>query len=187
MEAWDSGKEAAQAATDVIFGDVNPSGKLPVTVPKAPVNDRDGIFVGYRYFDQHNIEPLFPFGFGLSYTTFDWSDLRIFPATPRYGQQVQAVVKLRNTGTRAGTETVELYVHQVKSSLERPPKELKAFLQVELKPGESRDVPLSLDRHSMWFYDPAVKDWATEPGVFEVLAGPSSRDIRLKGSFRLFQ
>jgi hypothetical protein len=154
---------SAVGITDVIFGDVNPSGKLPL-----PVN------------------PDFPFGFGLSYTTFDWSDLRIFPATPRYGQTVQVVLKVRNTGARFGADTVELYVHQVKSSLERPPKELKAFARVELKPGETKDVAMTLDRHSMSFYDPAVKDWATEPGVFEVLLGSSSRDIRLKGSFQLF-
>jgi hypothetical protein len=186
LEAWSDSKEAAQAATDVIFGDVNPSGRLPITLPKSPVNDHDGIYVGYRYFDQHNIDPMFPFGFGLSYTTFEWSDLRILPASPRYGQTVQVIVRVRNTGPRFGAETVELYVHQVKSTLERPPKELKAFDRVELKPGESKDVALTLDRRSMSFYDPALKDWATEPGEFEVLLGASSRDIRLKGSFRLF-
>jgi beta-glucosidase len=186
LEAWSGGKEAAQAATDVIFGDVNPSGKLPITLPKSPVNDHDGIYVGYRYFDQHNIDPMFPFGFGLSYTTFEWSDLRILPASPRYGQTVQVIVRVRNTGPRFGAETVELYIHQAKSSLDRPPKELKAFDRVELKPGESKDVALTLDRRSMSFYDPALKDWATEPGEFEVLLGASYRDIRLKGSFRLF-
>jgi hypothetical protein len=182
LESWGN----AAAATDVIFGDVNPSGKLPITVPKGAVAAHDGIYAGYRYFDKHGIEPLYPFGFGLSYTTFDWSDLRIFPASPRYGQTVQVVLKVKNTGLRAGAETVELYIHQVKSSVDRPPKELKAFARVELKPGEERDVAMTLDRHSMSFYDPQVKDWATEPGVFEVLLGTSSRDIRLKGSFELF-
>jgi hypothetical protein len=186
LEAWSDSKDAAQAATDIVFGDVNPSGKLPITFPKTPVNDHEGIYVGYRYFDKHNIEPLFPFGFGLSYTTFDWTDLRVLPSSPRYGQTVQVIVKVQNTGARFGAETVELYVHQVKSTLERPPKELKAFGRVELKPGESKDVALTLDRRSMSFYDPALKDWATEPGVFEVLLGSSSRDIRLKGSFQLY-
>jgi hypothetical protein len=174
------------AVTDVVFGGVNPSGKLPVTIPKSPLNARDGIYVGYRYFDKNNIAPLYPFGFGLSYTTFDWSDLRIFPVSPRYGQTVEVVVKVRNSGARAGTETVEVYVHQAKSGLERPPQELKAFNRVELKPGETKDVAVTLDRHSMSFYDPSAHDWAAEPGVFEVLVGASSRDIRLRGSFQLF-
>ncbi len=150
--------ESAQGATDVIFGDVNPSGRLPAPVQLSG-NER------------------FPFGFGLSYTTFDWSDLRIFPATPRYGQQVQVVVKVRNTGSRAGAETVELYIN----------KALKAFQQVELKPGETKDVALTLDHHSMSFYDPLVHDWAARPGVFEVELGTSERDIRMKGSFQLFR
>jgi beta-glucosidase len=186
LQVWNMDANAAAGATDVIFGDANPSAKLPLTLPKTPVNVHDGIYVGYRYFDKNDIEPLYAFGFGLSYTTFQWSDLRIFPATPRYGQTVQVVVKVANTGSRAGTETIEVYVHQVKSSLERPPKELKAFKQVDLKAGETEEVALTLDRHSMSFYDPAAHDWATEPGVYEVLVGASARDIRLKGSFQLF-
>jgi beta-glucosidase len=165
---------------------VNPSGKLPITVAKTSLNAHDGIYAGYRYFDKNGIEPLYPFGFGLSYTTFEWSELRIFPASPRYGQTVQVIVRVKNTGSRVGAETVELYIHQLKPSVERPPKELKAFSRVELKPGESRDVSMTLDRHSLSFYDPQQKDWATEPGVFEVLLGTSSRDIRIKGSLELF-
>jgi hypothetical protein len=180
LEAWGN----APAATDVIFGDVNPSGKLPVTIDPRPASE--GIYVGYRYFDQHNLQPQYPFGFGLSYTAFEWTNLRIFPASPRYGQTVQVVVNVHNTGQREGADTVEVYVHQRKSSVARPPKELKAFARVELKPGEAKDVAVTLDRHSMSFYDPAVKDWATEPGVFEVLVGASAREIRLKGSFELF-
>jgi hypothetical protein len=146
--------QSAQGATDVIFGDANPSGRLPEA-----------------------IEPNYPFGFGLSYTTFDWSALRIFPATPRYGQTVQVVVNVRNTGSRAGAETVEAYIHD----------RLKAFQRVELKPGEAKDVAMTLDRHSMSFYDAEMHDWGTRPGMFDVAVGGSARDVRLKGSFRLFQ
>jgi beta-glucosidase len=149
---------------DVLFGEVNPSGRLPASV-----------------------DPLFPFGHGLSYTTFAYSDLKVFPATPRYGQIVQVNMNVRNTGTRAGAEVVECYVHQAKPSLERPEKELKAFSRIELKPGETKSVSMILDRRSMWYFDPAMHDWAVEPGVYEVLIGESMRDIRLKGSFELFQ
>lgn len=153
LAVWPGTPEGARGATDVIFGDANPSGRLPLTLPR------------------------YPFGFGLSYTTYEWSDLKIFPASPRYGQTVQVVVKVHNTGTRAGAEVVQVYVHQG----------LRGFVRVELKPGEAREVAVTLDRRSMSFYDPVVKDWAAEPGVFEVLVGTSSRDIRLKGSFELYR
>ena len=159
VTAWSTGGVA-----EVLFGDVNPSGRLPVSD-----------------------DPLFPFGHGLSYTTFAYSDLKVFPATPRYGQIVQVNMNVRNTGTRAGAEVVECYVHQAKPSVERPEKELKAFSRVELKPGETKSVSMILDRRSMWFFDPAMHDWAVEPGVYDVLIGESLRDIRLKGSFELFQ
>ena len=148
---------------DVLFGRVVPSGKLPVTLTA------------------------YPLGHGVSYTTFEYSDLRIFPATPRYGQIVQVVLKVRNSGTRPGAEVIQVYVHRDKPDAERPLKELKSFRRVELKPGESTSVTLILDRRSMWFYDPRVRDWAAEPGVYQVLIGSSSRDIRLKGSFELFE
>jgi hypothetical protein len=148
---------------DVLFGRVVPSGKLPVTLAS------------------------YPLGHGLSYTTFEYSDLRIFPASPRYGQIVQVVLKVRNAGTRPGAEVIQTYVHRDKPDQERPLKELKSFRRVELKPGETTSVTLILDRRSMWFYDPRVRDWAAEPGVYQVLIGSSSRDIRLKGSFELFE
>jgi beta-glucosidase-like glycosyl hydrolase len=148
---------------DVLFGRVVPSGKLPVTLSA------------------------YPLGHGLSYTTFEYSDLRIFPATPRYGQIVQVVMKVRNSGTRPGAEVIQVYIHRDTPDEERPLRELKSFRRVELKPGESTSVTLILDRRSMWFYDPRVRDWAAEPGVYQVLIGSSSRDIRLKGSFELFE
>ena len=187
LYTWANGPEVAAA----LFGDISPSGRLPFTIPRneprSPATGGEGIYVGYRYFDKQRLDPLFPFGYGQGYTTFTWSDLRILPATPRYGQLVEAVVRLQNPGSRTAAEVVQVYVHQVKSSLDRPVKELKAFRRVELGPGETRDVSFQLDRRAMWFYDPAVQDWAVEPGIFEVLAGASSRDIRLKGTFELFQ
>ncbi len=159
VQAW-----SADGIADMLFGAVNPSGRLPVSE-----------------------EPPFPFGHGLSYTTFAYSDLKIFPATPRYGQIVQVNMNVRNAGTRAGAEVVQVYIHQAKSSVKRPEKELKAFSRIELKPGETKSVSIVLDRRSMWFFDPAVHDWAVEPGVFDVLIGESMRDIRLKGSFELFE
>ncbi len=189
LSAWLPGQDSGHAIAAVVFGDFSPSGKLPFTFPRdsrqAAANA--GIYVGYRFADKHNIEPLFPFGYGLSYTRFAYSDLKVFPATPRYGQLVQLALKVGNTGTRAGAEVVQVYVHDVKSSVDRPVKELKAFQRVELKAGETREVTFELDRRAMSFYDPVVKTWATEPGVFEVLVGASSRDIRLKGSLELFE
>ena len=157
----------------------------PVDAPE--VEYKEGIFVGYRHFDKKNIEPAFAFGHGLSYTTFEYSNLTLTPDSPRYGQTVTLRVTVKNTGTRAGAEVVQVYIHDVKSSVERPVKELKAFQRVELKPGESQVVMMTLDRHSMWFYDPLVKDWAAEPGEFDVLVGSSSRDIRIKGQFALYE
>jgi len=154
---------ALSGIADVIFSRVVPSGKLPVTLAS------------------------YPLGHGLSYTTFEYSDLKIFPATPRYGQIVQVVMKIRNSGTRPGAEVIQVYVHRNKPAEERPLKELKSFRRLELKPGESTSVTLILDRRSMWFYDPRVHDWAAEPGVYQVLIGSSPHDIRLKGSFELFE
>jgi beta-glucosidase len=189
LSAWLGGPESGHAIAAVVFGDVNPSGKLPVTLAKnsKDADAAEGIYVGYRYFDKHNIEPLFAFGYGLSYSTFVYSDLKIFPATPRYGQLVQLALKVKNIGPRAGAEVVEVYVHDVKSSIDRPVRELKAFQRVALKAGETREVTFELDRRAMSFYDPLVKSWEVEPGVFDVLVGASSRDIRLSGTFELFE
>ena len=200
--AWFPGQEGGHAIADVLFGDATPSGKLPVTFPRRAEdtsafghypgeNDQvsydEGIFVGYRHFDKAAIEPLFPFGHGLSYTTFEYSDLRIYPRTPRYGQLIEVMLKVRNTGPRAGAEVIQCYVHDVKCSVERPRQELKGFKRVEFRPGETKDVLITLDQRALSFYDPIVKEWATEPGEFEVFVGSSSRDIRLKGSFELFE
>jgi len=198
--AWYGGQEAGHAIGDILFGAANPSGKLPVTFPKewkdSPayghypgenlhVEYAEGIYVGYRGFDQRNIEPLFPFGHGLSYTRFEYSDLAITPARVAAGKPVTVTMKLRNAGSRPGAEVVQLYVHQVHSSEDRPPKELKAFRRVTLAAGESQTVRFTLAADAMSFYSTARKNWVAEPGQFEVLAGASSRDIRLKAAFEL--
>ena len=158
LTAW-----SPRGIAGALFGDVNPAGRLAVA------------------------QPPYPFGHGLSYSTFEYSDLRIFPETPRFGQIVQVTLAVRNTGVRAGAEVVQFYVHQQKPAVPRPDKELKSFSRIELKPGETKRVSIVLDRRSMWFYDPAVRDWATQPGVYDVWIGSSSSDIRLKGSFELFE
>ena len=191
LQAWYLGQETGNAISDVLFGDVNPSGRLPTTFPgrlqdnpaflnypgeNGKVHYGEGLYVGYRYYDKKEIAPLFPFGFGLSYTTFAYRNL-----TVDMGDVIRAVVVVENAGSRAGTETVQLYVHDVKSRLARPDKELKAFAQVALEPGESKSVILTLDEEAFSYYDDASGRWVTEAGEFELLVGSSARDIRLCG------
>ena len=200
VAAWYGGQEAGHAIGDILFGLQNPSGKLPVTFPKqwpdSPaygnypgeqlhVTYAEGIYVGYRGFDKRGVEPLFPFGHGLSYTKFDYTGLKISPAKVAAGKQVEVTIEVRNSGSRAGAEIVQLYVHDVKSSVDRPLKELKGFQRVMLNPGESRNVSFTLDKSAMSFFSTAKDDWVAEPGAFEVWIGASSRDIRLKGTFEL--
>jgi beta-glucosidase len=199
VDMWYGGQEAGNAIADVLFGDANPSGKLPVTFVKQwkdspayghypgenlKVEYAEGIYVGYRYFDKQKIEPLFPFGYGLSYTKFDYSELKISPKEAS-SEPVEVSLQLRNSGSRPGAEVVELYVHDGHSRVDRPVQELKGFRRVELAPGESKAVHFALDRSAMAFYSTAKKAWVTEPGEFDVLIGSSSRDIRLKGSLTL--
>jgi beta-glucosidase len=142
----------------------------------------EGIYVGYRYFDKHSVDPLFPFGYGLSYTKFDYSDMKVSPSASA-GKPAQVSLQVRNSGSRTGAEVVELYVHDGHSTVDRPEKELKGFRRVTLAPGESKNVEFSLDPASLGYYSVAKKAWVTEPGQFDVLIGLSSRDIRVKGSF----
>jgi beta-glucosidase len=200
LEMWYGGQEGGNAIADVLFGDANPSGKLPVSFVKEwkdspayghypgenlQVDYAEGIYVGYRYFDKQKVDPLFPFGYGLSYTKFDYSDLKVSPSEVSSGKPVAVSVRVRNTGSRPGTEVVELYVHDGHSSVDRPVQELKGFRRVSLAPGETRAVDFTLERSAMAYYSTVKKDWVTEPGQFDVLVGSSSRDIRMKGSFIL--
>jgi len=200
VDMWYGGQEGGNAIADVLFGDADPSGKLPVSFVKRwedspayghypgknlQVEYAEGIYVGYRYFDKKKVEPLFPFGYGLSYTKFDYSEIKVSPNQTSSDKPVEVSLQVRNTGTRAGAEVVELYVHDGHSSVDRPVQELKGFQRVDLQPGETKDVHFTLDHSAMTFYSTAKKDWVAEPGDFDVLVGSSSRDIRLKGSFTL--
>jgi beta-glucosidase len=189
--AFYPGQEGGHAVADVLFGEVDPSGKLPFTIakryadyPSAPYYNIDtdkktpyseGIFVGYRGFDAKNIEPAFPFGFGLSYTSFAYSDVRA-EAGPEGAAKV--TVHVANRGKRAGDEVVEVYVAPPKSNVPRPPKELKGFARVSLAPGEAKDVSVTLEPRAFAYWNDRDKQWSVDAGTYKVLVGASSRDIR---------
>lgn len=200
LAAWYGGQEAGHAIGDIAFGVKDPSGKSPVTFPKLLADSpshgfypgqnlhttyEEGIYVGYRGFDKRGIEPLFPFGHGLSYTRFDYTGLSVAPAKVAADGSVKVSLRVRNSGTRAGAEIVQLYIRDVKSSVDRPTKELKGFRRVELAAGETKDVSFSLDKQALSFYSTASHSWVAEPGEFEVWIGASSSDIKLKGAFEL--
>jgi beta-glucosidase len=193
LQIWYDSQEQGNALADVLFGDVNPSGKLPTTFPKrlqdnpayinfpgenGKVHYGEGLYVGYRYYDKKEIAPLFPFGHGLSYTSFAYSNLRLAPEF-KLEDGLTISLDVKNTGKRAGKEIVQVYVRDVSSSLVRPLKELKGFAKLELQPGQSKTVTLHLDQEAFWFYNPARNSWITEPGEFEIIVGASSQDIRL--------
>jgi beta-glucosidase len=197
---WYAGQEGGHALASILFGDANPSGKLPVTLPKKwqdspaasnypgtnlEVKYAEGIYVGYRYFDTKNVEPQFPFGFGLSYTTFEYSDLKTIPSKVSGDLPIEVSVKVHNTGRRAGAEVAELYVHDGHSKIDRPVHELKGFSRVELQPGEVKTVNFKLDRAAFSYWNLATKAWAADPGSFEIQVGSSSRDIRLRTTLNL--
>jgi beta-glucosidase len=191
VQMWYAGMEGGNAIADVLLGDVNPSGKLPMTFPKRLADSpghalddyeadvchyKEGIFVGYRWFDAKNIEPLFPFGHGLSYTTFAQSDLAV--ETTADGASVSLTVA--NTGPRAGAEVMQIYVGQPECSVERPVRELKGFVKVALEPGESRRVEIALDRRAFSYWSEEANAWTVEPGEFVIEAGTSSRNLPLR-------
>ena len=200
LQAWYPGEQGGVALAEILLGNVNPSGKLVTTffryesdlptMDNYPGSDdelhyAEGLFVGYRHYDKYGIAPLFPFGHGLSYTTFEYSDLEISPRRPRTGETVRVSLQVTNTGELAGAEVVQLYLGDDKSSLIRPARELKAFHKLSLAPGESRNVELVLAPEAMMFWDPGVDDWKSESGKFSIFVGSSSRDIRLEGRFHL--
>lgn len=200
VEGWLTGQAGASAMVNVLFGVVNPSGKLSETFPKrladnpsylsfpgenGEVTYSEGLFMGYRYYDTKQIEPQFHFGYGLSYTEFEYKNLKINKSAFKDTEGTELSVSVKNVGKRAGKETVQLYVRDVASRLQRPEKELKAFAKVDLKPGEEKMVTFQLSERDFAFYDPAVKDWVTESGDFEILIGSSSRLIRLRQTITL--
>ena len=226
------GQNGGQALAEILFGTVNPSGKLPFTWEKLitdnpafatfpmPLNQKppnpttiqytEGIFVGYRGYEKNGVQPQFPFGFGLSYTTFAYSDLDIEPAKKEDDREkrgdreehgltkaefkehdgedhdlVKVSFTVTNTGKRAGAEIAELYVGEKNSTVPRPIKELKGFKKVFLQPGDSRRVTLELDQRSFAFFDTTKHLWVAEPGIYSILVGASSQDIQLSGQFAL--
>ncbi len=198
VQYWYSGSEGGTALAEVLFGKVNPSGKLPTTFPKSledtpvsrfgeypgdeTVHYNEGIFVGYRYYDTYDVEPEFCFGHGLSYTTFEYDDLKVEAkrTEQRDGITVDVSLKVTNTGCMAGAEVVQLYVSDPECSVPRPSKELKGFRKVYLKPGETKKVKLTLSTEDFCYYSNEKSDWVYEDGDFDLLIGSSLRDIRLK-------
>ncbi|MDG2018009.1 MAG: glycoside hydrolase family 3 C-terminal domain-containing protein [Porticoccaceae bacterium] len=200
LETWLGGQAGAGAIADAVFGKVNPSGKLAETFPvrledtPAYLNfpGEDGqviygerMFVGYRYYDKRHIEPLFPFGHGLSYTDFGYSDLKLSASDITDKDQLQVSLKITNTGKVKGKEVVQLYIADQESTVQRPVKELKAFDKIELEPGQSREVSFTLTKRDFSYYSKVYDRWLAESGAFEILVGSSSRDIRLKGELNL--
>lgn len=203
VQAWYGGTESGNAIADILSGDVNPSGKLPFTFP-VKISDngaisygetsypgdenghkqvyKEGIFVGYRWFDTKSILPLFPFGHGLSYTQFAYSNLSL---AKQADGQVTATFTLSNTGKISGSEVAQLYVHKEHSTMERAEKELKGFQKVFLKAGEAKTLSLQLDKAAFQYYDEGKKAWATEKGAYVILIGGSSREISLKKGINL--
>lgn len=194
LHAWFPGQHGAQAITDILFGNVNPSGKLPASFERKwednPVHDQyydkggnkrvsydERLKVGYRYYDTAQVKPRFPFGFGLSYTTFAYSDLKI-SGSLKSGYRVSFTIT--NTGSRDGAESAQLYVHPLQSKADRPYKELKGFEKVFLKKGESRTMTIPLDAGAFSHYSTGSRNFEHEKGEYEILVGASSEDIRLK-------
>jgi beta-glucosidase len=199
LQMWYLGQETGNALADVLFGDVSPSGRLPTTFPKVlkdnptyinfpgengRVNYGEGLFVGYRYYEKKEILPLFPFGFGLSYTMFEYLSLDMADRL-KCDETIKVKGTVKNSGKMAGKEVVQLYVHDVESSLVRPIKELKGFKKVALQPGEEKVIEFHLDCRAFAFYDDLIGDWVVEPGEFEVMIGSSSQDIHLVGKLIL--
>lgn len=200
VQAWYPGQECGNAMADVLFGDVNPSGKLTQTFPlrlednpayinypgeNGKVTYGEGLFVGYRYYEKKRIAPLFPFGFGLSYTTFDYGALRLSAQEIGPDDTLELALDVTNTGQRAGKEVVQVYVRDIASRLHRPEKELKEFAKVHLAPGECKTVTVTLGRDALAYYDDLARAWVAEAGEFEVLVGSSSQEIRATGTFML--
>ncbi|MBD8841584.1 glycoside hydrolase family 3 C-terminal domain-containing protein [Paenibacillus sp. CFBP 13594] len=194
LEAYLGGQAVGGAIADLLYGEVNPSGKLAETFPAKlshnpsylnfpgegdRVDYREGIFVGYRYYDKKELEPLFPFGYGLSYTTFEYADLQVNRTELTDQDEVNVHVRVTNTGDIAGKEIVQLYVRDVESTVIRPVRELKGFAKVALEPGESKVVSFTLNKRSFAYYNVDMKDWHVETGEFEIQVGSSSRDIHV--------
>jgi beta-glucosidase len=202
LHAWYPGQEGGTALGQLLFGDFSPSGKLPATFerrwqdnptfhsyyPQKPdkhVEYSEGIFVGYRGYEKSGTQPRFPFGFGLSYTSFAYSDLKTVPSAKGSGALLEVTFRVKNTGSREGAEIAQVYVTDSHAPVPRPAKELKGFAKVSLLPGETKQLSVLLDRRSFSYYDVAKQDWQAAPGEFGILVGSSSAEIRLQGRYLL--
>ncbi len=200
IEAWYAGMEGGRALADILFGDCNPSGKLPFSFPKDlldspahksnktyPGNGKvyyeEDILVGYRYYDKKQVEPLFPFGYGLSYTSFTYQNLTIDKKQTSDVEPLTISFELTNSGSRKGAEIVQLYIKDVESNVIVPEKELKRFKKIKLVPNESKVIKLNIKAEDLAFFDERQDSWIVEEGKFEILIGSSSQDIRLKETF----
>ena len=201
LETWYSGMEGGNAIARVLFGDTNPAGKLPLTFPKQlkdspahksersypgdkrAVHYEEELFVGYRHFDKYEIEPLFPFGHGLSYTQFEYSDLQIHGATFTADDMLEVSMNLTNSGELAGAEVVQLYISDQQAGDDRPPQSLKNFAKIHLEPGQSRRVSMQLPIAELAVYCPETNLWQLRTRSYLVCLGSSSRDIRLQEEF----
>jgi len=200
LEMYLGGQASGGAAADILFGDTNPSGKLAETFPKKlsdnpswlyfpgdikKVEYREGLFVGYRYYDAAEVEPLFPFGHGLSYTKFDYLAISADRIEINDTDELVVKVRVRNSGKLPGKETVQLYVSDRESSVIRPVKELKGFEKIGLEPGEEKTVTFTLGKRAFAYYNTEIRDWYVESGEFDIMAGPSSEDVLLKTTVRV--
>jgi len=202
LEAWYPGEEDGNAVAAVLFGEVNPSGKVPVTFPQSAtdgaantpvqypgvngiVSYSEGVFVGYRHWDAANRQPLFPFGHGLSYSNFSYQNLAIVPesfsANGNPAQTVMVDFDVTNTSPLFGAEVAQLYIGMPSSSVPQPPQQLKGFQKIALEPGQTGHVHLELDQRSFSYWDVIRRNWQIAPGLYQINIGSSSRDIRLQG------
>lgn len=204
LHAWFPGQQGGQALAEILYGKVNPSGKLPITLdkkiqdnpsyasfpdpvpyyfsspnPPTEMTYSEGLFLGYRGYDKKHAKPLYPFGYGLSYTTFEYSDLKLSSNVLAPGATIKATFTVTNTGDKAGFEVAQLYVQPSKPQVERPEKELKGFSKVFLKPGESKTVSIALDSRSFAYYSPDSVSWNVDPGKFKILVGTDSEKLAL--------
>jgi len=195
LEGYLAGQASGGAVADILLGEVNPSGKLAETFP-VKLSDNpsylnfpgegdkvkycEGIFVGYRYYDSKYIEPLFPFGYGLSYTEFEYSELTIDKDEITDQLNLTVSLKVKNTGNIKGKEIIQLYVRDTDSTVIKADKELKGFVKIELEPGQEKEVSFTLDKRSFAYYNTDIKDWYVESGEYQILVGSSSRDIKLE-------
>jgi beta-glucosidase len=202
IETWYPGQEGGTALAQVLFGDVNPSGRLPVTFERRwednPTSDsyypapgtnkvvyKEGVFVGYRGYEKNGTKPQFPFGYGLSYTSFSYGKLSITQGITKGGSHeswwAEVSFDVTNTGKRAGAEVAQVYVGDTQSRVPRPAKELRGFAKIELKPSETKRVKVMLNQRALSYYDVNAKQWRAEPGDYEVLVGHASDQIELRG------